>query len=110
MWHDPMDALIADLDGVVEATPPPCTDQMPSFMDMRHRDTRILRRLDAAWDGSDPDDEVNPTFEEEFAASVGRAGPGSTSRTRLIGHDRDRALPWTRVPGRVTRASCVRRW
>ena len=32
MWRDPMDELIADLDGVVGATPAPFTDQMPSFL------------------------------------------------------------------------------
>ena len=71
MWRDPMDELIADLDGVVAATPPPCTDQLPSFMDMQPWNTRSLRRAAADWDGVDPA-AVNPTFEEEFAACRAR--------------------------------------
>ena len=66
MWRDPLDELIADLDGVVGATSPPCTDQMPSFIDLQPWNTRILRRLDADWDWMDPA-AVDPTFEEEFA-------------------------------------------
>ncbi len=66
MWCDPMDELIADLDGIVEATPPQFTDQMPSFTDMTYWSARCLRCLDAEWDGIDPD-EVDPTFEEKFA-------------------------------------------
>ena len=41
------------------------------FTDIQHWNTRILRRLDAAWDALDPD-EVDPAFEEEFAASRAR--------------------------------------
>ena len=33
---------------------------------MQHWNTRILRRLDAEWDGKDPD-EFDPTFDEAFA-------------------------------------------
>ena len=73
MWHDPLDALIADLDGVVEATPP-CTDQLPSFIDRQHFTTRILRRADTAWDGIDPD-AVDPMFEAEFAECLGARAP-----------------------------------
>jgi len=61
-----MDELIADLDGVVGATPPPCTDQLPTFTDMQHFTTRILRSADAEFDGIDPD-EVDLTYEAEFA-------------------------------------------
>ena len=61
-----MDELIADLEGVVQATSPPCTDQLPSFTDMTYWSARSLRRADADWDGLDPD-AVDPTFEEEFA-------------------------------------------
>ena len=71
MWRDPLDELIADLDAVVQATPPRFTDQLPSFIDMQHRDTRILRRADADWDGIDPA-AVDPAFEEEFAACQAR--------------------------------------
>ena len=70
-WRDPKVELIADLETVVEATPLPCTDQMLSITDMQHFTTRILRRLDAAWDGIDPN-AVDPPFEEEFAASRAR--------------------------------------
>ncbi len=42
--------------------------------------TRILRRADAEWDGTDPD-EVDPTVEAEFAACRAR-WPGSTRRDR----------------------------
>ena len=66
MWRDPMDQLIANLDAVVEATPPQFNDQIPSFTDRTYWSARDLRRLDANWEGKDPD-EVDPTFEEEFA-------------------------------------------
>ena len=65
MWRDPIDELIADLDTVVEATPPQFNDQMPSITDVQHFIARDLRRADA-WNGIDPD-AVDPTFEEEFA-------------------------------------------
>ena len=71
MWRDPMEELIADLDAVVEVTPPPCTDQLPAFTDMQHWNTRILRRADADWDGMDPA-AVDPTCEEKFAACRAR--------------------------------------
>ena len=61
-----MDELIADLDAVVEATPPQFNNQMPSFTDITYWSARSLRRLDAEWDGKDPD-EFDPTYEEEFA-------------------------------------------
>ena len=54
MWRAPQDALIADPDGVIEATPPRFTDQMPSFPVLEHWTARILRRADAKWDGMDP--------------------------------------------------------
>ncbi len=66
MWRDPMDELIADLDGVVEAAPPQFNDQMPSITDIQHFIAWDLRRLDAEWEGKDPD-AVDPTFEAEFA-------------------------------------------
>ena len=66
MWRDPMDELIADLEQVVEATPPQFNDQIPSLTDIQHFTARSLRRFDAEWDGKDPD-EVDPTYEEEFA-------------------------------------------
>ena len=62
----PMDELIADLEQVVEATPPQFNDQIPSLTDIQHFTARSLRRFDAEWDGKDPD-EVDPTYEEEFA-------------------------------------------
>jgi len=40
-------------------------------LETQHFTTRILRRLDAAWDGIDPN-AVDPTFEEEVAASRAR--------------------------------------
>ena len=55
-----------NLDGIVEATPPQFNDQIPSVTDMTYWSARSLRRADAEWDGLDPD-EVDPTFEEEFA-------------------------------------------
>ncbi len=67
MWHDPMDELIADLETVVEATPPQFNDQMPSIVDIQHFAVRSLRRFDAEWEGNDPD-AVDPTYEEEFSA------------------------------------------
>ena len=67
MWRDPMDELIADLDAVVEATPPQFNDQMPSFTDLTYWGARSLRRFDTEEEGKDPD-EVDPTYEEEFAA------------------------------------------
>ena len=39
---------------------------MPSFTDITYWSARSLRRLDAEWDGKDPD-EFDPTYEEEFA-------------------------------------------
>ena len=66
MWRDPMDELIADLEQVAPPEPSTFNDQMPSFTDMTYWSARSLRRLDAEWGGLDPD-EVDPTFEEEFA-------------------------------------------
>ena len=66
MWRDPMDELVADLETVVEATPPQFNDQIPSITDIQHFIARDLRRFDAEWEGKDPD-EVDPTYEEEFA-------------------------------------------
>ena len=60
MWRDPMDELIADLETVVEATPPQFNDQTPSIVDIQHFIARDLRRADA-WDGTDPD-AVDPTY------------------------------------------------
>jgi len=65
MWRDPMDELIADLETVVEATPPQFNDQTPSIVDIQHFIARDLRRADV-WDGTDPD-AVDPTYEEKFA-------------------------------------------
>ena len=67
MWHDPMDELIADLEQVAPPEPSEFNDQMPSFTDMTYWGARSLRRLDAEFDGKDPD-EFDPTYEEEFAA------------------------------------------
>ena len=61
-----MDELIADLEKVVEAAPQQFNDQMPSIVDVQHFTARSLRRFDAEWEGKDPD-EVDPTYEEEFA-------------------------------------------
>ena len=66
MWHDPMDALIADIGAIVEATSP-----------QAHRSAALVhgpaapghpdpRRADADWNVMDPD-QLDPTFEEEFA-------------------------------------------
>jgi len=44
---------------------------------VQHWNTRILRSADADWDGKDPD-EVDPSFEEKFAAC--RAPRGSLKR------------------------------
>ena len=66
MWRDPMDELIADLEQIAPPEPSEFNDQMPSFTDMTYWSARSLRRLDSEWDGHDPD-EVDPTFEEEFA-------------------------------------------
>ncbi len=71
MWRDPMDELIADLEQVVEATPPQFNDQIPSVTDVQHWNARILRRADAEWDGKDPD-ELDPTYEQEWAAFQAR--------------------------------------
>ena len=84
-----MDDPIADLTGVMEATPSQFSDQMSSLVDIQHFGTRSLRRRRRM--GRQDPDEFDPTFEEE--ASFGRAGPSFTSRARLKGRDRGQAEP-----------------
>ena len=67
MWRDPMDELIADLEQVVPVTPPRFNDHIPPLEDLQYWAERALRCADAEWDGKHPS-EVDPTFEEEFAA------------------------------------------
>ena len=99
MWHDPMDELIVDLDGVIEAHRRKYTDQPAPFMDMQHWNTRILRRADAELDGVHPDDEVDPSSRPS-SPRAGCAGSGSTGRAHLSEGARDQELPWIPVPGR----------
>ena len=72
MWRDPMDELIADLEGTVEAEPSRFNDQMPSFLDMQIWTQRFLRAMDAAEMAGTDLAEVDPTYDEEFAAFQAR--------------------------------------
>ena len=63
--------MVLSISAPARPAPPQFNNQLPSFKDIQHWNTRILRRLDAAWDGLDPD-AVDPTFDEEFAACRAR--------------------------------------
>ena len=67
MWHDPLDELITDLEDVLDSHPRRFNDHIPTFEELQAWADRTLRRADAAWDGQDPD-ELDPSFEQEFAA------------------------------------------
>ena len=66
MWRDPMDELIADLERIVPPERPTFNDDTPPLEELQAWADRMFRLADADWDGIDPD-EVDPTFEREFA-------------------------------------------
>ena len=68
MWRDSMDELIADLEQIVEVKPQRFNDHIPPLEELQAWASRTLLTAHAAERAGKDPAEIDPTFEEEFAA------------------------------------------